>query len=103
MLMMLLVYLQLVSFSWRCRFQRSPSPWRQAVSSSRCADMALLPLLQRLFLHAQEEQLSRMYGICLRLRSRMMGKRDGDSCAACADIQPHPDDRRRQRKRGGAG
>ncbi|MFR2885705.1 MAG: hypothetical protein ACLTCB_05480 [Merdibacter sp.] len=44
-----------------------------------CADMALLPLLQRLFLHAQEEeQLSRMYtAYGLRLRSRMMGKRDG--------------------------
>lgn len=79
--MMLLVYLQLVSFSLMT-LPFSTIPFALAagcVVLTLCADMALLPLLQRLFLHAQEEeQLSRMYmAYGMRLRSRMMGKRDG--------------------------
>ena len=81
LLMMLLVYLQLVSFSLMT-LPFSTIPFALAagcVVLTLCADMALLPLLQHLFLHAQEEeQLSRMYtAYGLRLRSRMMGKRDG--------------------------
>lgn len=81
LLMMLLVYLQLVSFSLMA-LPFSTIPFVLAagcVVLTLCADMALLPLLQRLFLHAQEEeQLNRMYtAYGLRLRSRMMSKRDG--------------------------
>ena len=75
LLMMLLVYLQLVSFSLMT-LPFSTIPFALAagcVVLTLCADMALLPLLQRLFLHAQEEeQLSRMYmAYGMRLRSRM--------------------------------
>ena len=81
LLMMLLVYLLLVSFSLMA-LPFSAIPFALAagcVVLTLCADMALLPLLQHLFLHAQEEeQLSRMYtAYGMRLRSRMMDKRDG--------------------------
>ena len=58
LLMMLLVYLQLVSFSLMA-LPFSTIPFALAagcVVLTLCADMALLPLLQRLFLHAQEEE-----------------------------------------------